>query len=150
MKGRDQTMNDIICFHVFGNIYGVPLTMIEETFEEMRITKVPGLHEALIGLCNHNGVVYPVISFSKLCKQNLPIERICMLLLQVDVYHIILRMNDVPFVVYEDEMDSVVNTQEEHNGILINKICHFKDGTIYVLDMEKIIEEIAEYSNENM
>lgn len=139
-----RKMSDYICFHAFENIYGIPLEMVAETFDEQKVSIVPCMNPMFLGVCNHNGVVLPVLSFSRLCNKDIPDKRRCMLLLQVERYQLILQMNDVPFIVYGSEMTSEAE-YEGGNDVLKIKHVYQKDGqTIYALDMLKILDILAE------
>lgn len=136
---------DLLCFHAFGKLYGIPLELLKETFDEVKITAVPQLHPALAGLCNHNGIIYPVLSFSRLCHKEIPDHRTCMLLLEVGIHSLILRMNDVPFIIYERELDNKIDYDGELEDVKIKQICQRKEGNVYVLDMEAILADISEH-----
>lgn len=141
---------DLLCFHAFGRTYGIPLEMLKETFDELKITKVPNLNYALAGLCNHNGIIYPVLSFSRLCHKAIPDQRTCMLLLEIGVHTLVLRMNDMPFILYEDELDGIVLYEGMMEDVKIKQICKSKEGNVYVLDMETIVNDIVEHISESM
>lgn len=137
-------MKDLLCFHAFEHVYGIPLHLLQEVFEEQQVTPVPLLNPLLIGLCNHNGILYPVLSFARLCQRDIPDRRTCMLRLQVGTYQLLLRMNDIPFIVHEAEILNEVPYEGGSEQLIIDTICQNKDTLIYILDMEQIIEHISQ------
>ena len=136
-------MSDLLCFHAFDNVYGIPLDIVKETFDEQRVTPIPCMHHAFAGLCNHKGVIYPVLSFSRLCEKKMPVRRACMLLLQVDTYQLILRMNDVPFFVYEAKLSKSIPYEGESGRLCIDRLCQQDDMHIYVMNMKEILDYLA-------
>ena len=138
-------MSDLLCFHAFENIYGVPLDMIKESFDEQKVTPVPRLNPVFTGLCNHKGIIYPVLSFSKLLHKNIPDKRCCMLLLHVDKYQLILRMNDVPFIIYESMLTQDMPYDSTSELVKIDRLCMQEDRCIYMLDMKQMLDELSEH-----
>lgn len=136
-------MSDLLCFHAFENIYGIPVHIVQETFDEQRVTPVPCMHPAFSGLCNYKGIVYPVLSFSRLCNKRMPLKRACMLLLHVDKYQLILRMNDVPFFVYEAKLTKSIPYDGGSEYLKIEMLCQQEDKSIYVLNMKEILDYLA-------
>lgn len=138
-------MKDILCFHAFENYYGIPLTMLQETFDEQKVTPVPFLNHLFTGLCNHNGIIYPVLSFSRLCQKDIPDKRCCMLLLRVGEYELILRMNDIPFIVHERDITNEAPYEGGVDDLKIYRICQKGDQLIYILDMGEIIKNLSDH-----
>lgn len=136
-------MSDLLCFRAFDKVYGIPLDMVQESFDEQKVTPVPCLNHLFAGLCNHNGVIYPVLSFSRLCDQNIPDTRCCMLLLTVEGISLILRMNDVPSIVYEKDMEKYIPYDSGHGRMKISCIAQKGDLFIYQIDMKPILDELA-------
>lgn len=138
-------MSDLICFHAFENIYGIPLNMVIETFDKQHVSSVPCMNPLFLGLCNHNGIVYPVLSFSRLCHKAIPDKRRCMLLLQVGQYQLILQMNDVPFIISESEITSEANYEGGNEILKIKHLYQKDDQLVYALDMRRILDSLAEH-----
>lgn len=138
-------MDDLLCFHAFEQIYGIPLNQVLETFEEHKITRVPRLHHAFAGLCNHNGIIFPVISFSKLCGKDIPDKRTCMLLIKIEEQTLILRVNDVPFIVYENQISQSTPYHGKDEYLVIDEICCYQKEMIDILNMEKIVEKLSNH-----
>ena len=138
-------MKDILCFHAFENCYGIPLNMLQETFDEQKVTPVPFLNPLFTGLCNHNGIIYPVLSFSRLCQKDIPDKRCCMLLLHVGDYQLILRMNDIPIIIHERDITNETAYEGGVDNLKIYRICQKRDQLIYILDMKQIIEDLSEH-----
>lgn len=136
-------MSDLLCFRAFDNLYGIPLDMVDESFDEQKVTPLPCLNHNFVGLCNHNGVIYPVLSFSRLCNQNIPDTRSCMLLLNVDGIRLILRMNDVPSIVYEKDVENYIPYESGHGQMKISHIAQKKNLFIYQIDMKQILDNLS-------
>lgn len=136
-------MSDLLCFSAFHRLYGIPLDFVIETFEEQKVTPVPRLHYAFAGLCSHNGMIYPVISFSHLCEQEIPLTRKCMILIEIDQEQFILQMNDVPTVIYEYEVTVRADYQKNDRLLKVKELCQSKYGIIYVVDIKNIIQDLS-------
>ena len=137
-------MSDLLCFHAFENIYVIPLDMVQESFDEQKVTPMPRLNPVFTGLCNHKGVIYPVLSFSHLMNKDIPDKRCCMLLLQVDKYQLILRMNDIPFIIYESTLTQDTPYNNDNGKVIIHRLCMQQSRCIYILDMKQTLERLLE------
>lgn len=136
-------MSDLLCFTAFERLYGIPLDYVIETFEEQKVTSVPCLHHAFAGLCSHNGTIYPVISFSHLCEREIPLTRKCMILIELGQDHFILQMNDVPTVIYDEEISVKTKYQKNDRLLKVDELCQSKYGIIYVVDLKNIIHDLS-------
>lgn len=136
-------MSDLLCFSAFNRLYGIPLDYVIETFEEQKVTPVPCLHYAFTGLCSHNGMIYPVISFSHLCEREIPLTRKCMILVELEQDQFILQMNDVPTVIYEDEITVRTKYQKNDRLLKVDELCQSKYGIVYVVGIKNIIHDLS-------
>lgn len=136
-------MSDLLCFEAFKHFYGIPLDIVKETFDEQKVTPVPCLHHVFAGLCNHKGIVYPVLSFSQLCNEEVPHRRTCMLLLQIDKYQVILRMNNIPFFIHADKLTKDIAYEGGNDLLVIDRFCEQDDIQIYVINMKRIMDNLA-------
>lgn len=136
-------MSDLLCFHAHDNIYGISLEYVKESFSNQKVAKVPRLNHIFSGLCNHNGVIYPVISFSSLLN-GIDNNHTCMLLLHVGKYQFILQIDDIPFIAYEIDFKTIVPYDGGSNIIKIDKICQLENNHVYVLNMKMILEKLLE------
>lgn len=137
-------MNDLLCFHAFDNVYGIPLEYVKESFVDQKITRVPRLNHIFNGLCNHKGIIYPVLSFSELLAKQNNQQNPCMLLLSIQKYQFILRIYDIPFVVYQSD---IINDSLYTGGtdvVRIERLCQTENLHIYVLDMKKTLDYLYE------
>lgn len=137
-------MNDLLCFHAFDNVYGIPLEYVKESFVDQKITIVPRLNHIFNGLCNYKGIIYPVLSFSELFAEQDNQENSCMLLVSVQKYQFILRIHDIPFVVYQSDIiqDSLYTGGTD--VVRIERLCQTENLHIYVLDMKKTLDYLYE------
>lgn len=135
-------MNDLLCFRGIDNTYGIYLENVKESFASQKVTMVPCLNPVFKGLCNHSGIIYPVISFSKLlgCKDNY--HHSCMLLLQVDKYQVILEITDMPFIAYKSEIINDTPYLGGDNNVKIERLCKLENEYVYVLNVLEILENL--------
>lgn len=137
-------MNDLLCFRAHDNIYGIPLEYVKQSFVDQKITQVPRLNHYFDGLCNHKGIVYPVLSFSKLLQKENHNHYTCMLLLSINKSQLILRIHDVPSIVYKTD---IINDSLYDGGtdiMKLNHICQTNEDSIYVLDINRILDILSE------
>lgn len=132
-------MSNLLCFRVIDNTYGIHLENVKESFASQKVTMVPCLNPVFKGLCNHSGIIYPVISFSKLLGINDDYHA-CMLLLQVDKYQLILEIPDIPFIAYDSEIIKDSPYLGGGDNIKIERLCKLENEYVYVLNMMEILE----------
>ena len=137
-------MNDLLCFYAHDNVYGIPLEYVKESFVNQKVTPVPRLNHHFNGLCNYKGIVYPVLSFSRLLEKEVQTQYTCMLLLSIQKCQFILRIHDVPFIIYSTDIIYDSSYQGGTDVMKIKHLCQTKDYSIYILDMEKILENLSE------
>lgn len=137
-------MNDLLCFHAFDNVYGIPLEYVKESFVDQKITIVPRLNHIFNGLCNHKGIIYPVLSFSELFAEQDNQENSCMLLVSVQKYQFILRIHDIPFVVYQSDIIQDSLYAGGTDVVRIDHLCQTEKNHIYVLNIKKILDYLYE------
>lgn len=137
-------MNDLLCFRAYDHIYGIPLEYVKQSFVDQKTTQVPRLNHYFNGLSNHKGIVYPVLSFAKLLEKPEINQYTSMLLLSINKCQLILRIQDVPFIVYKAEIikDSLYDGGTD--VIKMNHLCQTEEYTIYVLDIKRILDILSE------
>ena len=136
-------MSDLLCFKVLDRIYGIPLNIIKESFDIQKVTPVPRVNQVFMGLCNYKGIIYPVLSFSRLCKEKIIADHSCMLLLHVDKYQFVLQIDDIPTIIYKNDLINDAIYEGGNDIIKIDRLCQSKDDYIYVLDMKKTINIVS-------
>lgn len=136
-------MGDLLCFKVVDKVYGIPLNLVKESFDIQKITPVPRVNQVFTGLCNHKGIIYPVLSFTRLCKEKVLESHSCMLLLHVDKYQFILQVDDIPNIIYKGDIINDTAYEGGSDVIKIDRLCQNKDTHIYVLNMKKTIDILS-------
>ncbi len=136
-------MSDLLCFQVLDKVYGIPLNIVKESFDIQKVTPIPRFNQFFTGLCSHKGIIYPVLSFSRLCKEKVLENHGCMLLLHVDKYQVVLQVDDIPIIIYKNELIDDIIYKGGNDVIKIDKICQNNDTCIYVLNMKKIIDILS-------
>lgn len=135
-------MNNLLCFRVLDNTYGLRLEDVKESFASQKVTAVPCLNHVFKGLCNHNGIIYPVISFSLMLGNNDNNLQTCMLLIQVNKYQLILEITDVPFIAYKSEIISDTPYTGGTANVKIERLAKLENDLIYVLNMSEILDNL--------
>ena len=55
----------------------------------------------------------------------------------------ILQMNDVPTVIYEDEITVRTKYQKNDRLLKVDELCQSKYGIVYVVDIKNIIHDLS-------
>jgi purine-binding chemotaxis protein CheW len=71
MSNKSGTASDFVTFEIGGQLFGVPIDLVQDVFQPRRLTPVPLAHPDVAGVLNLRGRIVTMID----CRQHLGLER---------------------------------------------------------------------------
>lgn len=129
----------ILTFRLEGQLYGLPITAVNQIIELVAITRIPQVPPAVQGVINVHGSIVPVIDLRK--RFNLPLSP----------YHlhtplILADVNGRTIALVVDEVEEVVEIQQQlapdsMNPDLIMGTVNVKQQLIPLLNVQQILSQ---------
>ncbi|MCI0474365.1 MAG: chemotaxis protein CheW [Ignavibacteria bacterium] len=141
----------VLC--ISGQNFAVEISQVKEVIPLSGFTRIPNVHECILGVFNLRGQIYPLIDIRILLK--LPVKP-----LSPKDYIVLVEWESVNFGVVVDRVMDVLTIDSTQIQILTHDMAtpfihyatglveHKKAGRIYFLDLQAIVftEEIRAYS----
>ena len=143
-------MKQFVAFKLATELYGIPITQVQEIIQKPQITRLPQMPEFVKGVVNLRGKIVPVIDLRK--RFNMPVgteeSQVRIIVTQISNQSVGLVVDSVKGVSHlsEETIDPLPATVRSVEKEYLDGVGKMPDGIIILLNLEKILTETEKIS----
>lgn len=142
---NDKHVFELIEYIVGGNRFGLPIEMVNEIIQPIKVTKIPQSHPYVEGIIQIRGEVYPVIDFRSLLGGGTDEALQKFIVATVEgrnvVFHVddVLQIHRITSNIIEEPTDLY-----EGNQLPLTGVVKFEAGMMLLMDYLKLLNHVLE------
>lgn len=140
-------LEQFLTFLVAGEYFGIRLLLVHEILKPVPITRVPNVHDYILGVINLRGEIIPIIDLKKRFHEEdtelLPISRIVVVMLEEKRIGILVDEVKQVVKVQKDFISYTVDDLSLNYNKMVESVSRHEDHLILNLDLEEIVDFIS-------
>lgn len=143
-------MKQFVAFRLSEELYGIPITQVQEIIQKPSITRLPQMPDFVKGVVNLRGKIVPVIDLRN--RFNMPVSaeesQTRIIVSQIGTQSVGLVVDSVKGVsnLNEDTIDPLPETVRATEKQYLEGVGKMADGIIILLNLEKILTDTEKIS----